>query len=210
MLVGFVLFMWSVALTAHGSVLEPAAKLLDNHHTNEQVFALIDEISRRCSDITYVYDLALKTTPGQPLRVLVFSDKAHEHELLEPEFKYVANMHGNEVVGRELLLELAEQLCDAYLSRNDDVVRLVHATRIHLMPTMNPDGWDIAVQNEFRSLPANAFPSIKDMLRERGCQDWMAGRHNGNDIDLNRNFPDLDEYEYKYVSEKKAKFDHLI
>lgn len=191
-------------------MLDARAKSLENHHTNEEAFEQLDRIHARCPHITEIYELGLKTTLGRPLRVIVFSDSPREHELLEPEFKYVANMHGNEVVGRELLLELAEQLCDAYLSRNDDVVRLVHATRIHLMPTMNPDGWDIAVQNEFRSLPANAFPSIKDMLRERGCQDWMAGRHNGNDIDLNRNFPDLDEYEYKYVSEKKAKFDHLI
>lgn len=38
----------------------------------------------------------------------------------------------------------------------------------------------------------------------------MAGRHNGNDVDLNRNFPDLDIWEYKYRGEGKEKFDHLV
>jgi hypothetical protein len=195
------------------SVLNPIASVLQNHHNNEQVFQIIDQVNKKCSQITHVYDLALKSANGVPLRVIAFSDNPAVHEQGEPEFKYVGNMHGNEVVGREMMLELMTQLCDAYLEKNENVVNLIESTRIHLLTTMNPDGWDIAVQNEFYNLnktKPNQFGSVEEMLKERGVQDWFTGRQNANGVDLNRNFPDLDIYEYKYTSEGKNRFDHLV
>lgn len=62
----------------------------------------------------------------------------------EPEFRYVAGMHGNEVVGRELMLNLMEYLCQEYKKENPRVMRLITETRIHLLPSMNPDGYEMA------------------------------------------------------------------
>lgn len=55
-------------------------------------------------------------------------------------------MHGNEVLGRELLLGLADHLCTKYLEKDPQITRLLQTTRIHLMPTMNPDGWQTATE----------------------------------------------------------------
>lgn len=77
-------------------------------------------------------------------------------------------MHGNEVVGRELILLLAKYLCENY-QIDDRITKLIDTTRIHLMPTMNPDGYVLSTEGD----PAQ-----------------LVGRTNINQIDLNRNFPD--------------------
>lgn len=67
----------------------------------------------------------------------------------KPEFKYVANMHGNEVVGREMLLLLAKYLLNQYTKGDVRVQTILNTTRIHLMPSMNPDGYEHAHPSEF-------------------------------------------------------------
>ena len=64
-------------------------------------------------------------------------------------------MHGNEVVGRELLLKLIDYMCDVIKEGYDDddsrdIIWLLENTRMHFMPSMNPDGWELA-----NSLPRN-------------------------------------------------------
>lgn len=101
--------------------------------------------------------------------MLLVTKNPDQDILLKPNVKYVANMHGNEAVGRELLLHLAEHLLSNY-GTDPYITYLLDNTRIHLMPSMNPDGFEDS--------------------REGECVG-SGGRYNSRGYDLNRNFPDV-------------------
>lgn len=59
----------------------------------------------------------------------------------ELEFKYIGNMYGNEVVGRELLLNFIEYFCKNF-GIDFEVIDLVRSIRIYFMLFMNFDGYE--------------------------------------------------------------------
>uniref|UniRef100_A0A0N4ZDS9 Peptidase_M14 domain-containing protein n=1 Tax=Parastrongyloides trichosuri TaxID=131310 RepID=A0A0N4ZDS9_PARTI len=136
------------------------------NHNYDLMTKYIHSLNKTYPDITHLYS-AGHSVEGRELWVLIISQNPRNHELLKPEFKYVANMHGNEVVGRECLLYLAELLCLNY-NKNAYLTKLVNEVRIHLLFSMNPDGYEIGTPGDRMS---------------------GEGRSNINGVDLNRNFP---------------------
>jgi len=138
-----------------------------SHHSNAQLAEFLHSYATKYSKITRLYSIG-KSVHNIDLWVMEISDNPGIHELGEPEFKYVGNMHGNEVTGRETLLLLIQYLCENY-GRVSSVKNLIDNTRIHIMPTMNPDGYNNA---------------------REGDRSSILGRSNANGKDLNRDFPD--------------------
>ncbi|KAM4586418.1 putative carboxypeptidase X1 [Fundulus diaphanus] len=151
---------------------ESKDKLNFKHHNYKEMRKLMKSVHDECPDITRIYSIG-KSYKDLKLYVMEISDNPGKHELGEPEFRYVAGMHGNEVLGRELLLNLMQYMCQEYKRGNQRIVRLVKETRIHLLPSMNPDGYEMAFQ------------------KGSELAGWALGRYSYEGIDMNHNFADL-------------------
>lgn len=53
----------------------------------------------------------------------------------KPLVKLVANLQGNELAGREILIQFAEYLCDDPAGK-----AFLDQAEIHVLPSLNPDG----------------------------------------------------------------------
>ena len=70
-------------------------------------------------------------------------------------------------MGRELSLALVEYLMENYLKGNRKVRSLLNSIDLHILHSLNPDGFEKA---------------------KMSCQG-VQGRENANNVDLNRSFP---------------------
>jgi len=128
----------------------------DYHDYNELTEFLIN-VSNTYPSITNLISIG-QSVQGRELWVIEISDNPGVNEV-EPEFRYIANMHGDETVGREMSVYLIDWLCSNY-GVSERATNLINNTSIHIMPSMNPDGFE------------------------------LGQRNNANDVDLNRDFPD--------------------
>jgi len=147
--------------------------VLSDYHNYTQLMDELDTLTESYSELSRIYILGT-TLADRDIPVIQISNGVREERVkLKPMIKLLANMHGNEAVGRELMLALARYLLQNY-ERDPRVARIVRETDIHIVPTLNPDGFE------------NATKGI--------CLGHQigSGRHNGNFVDLNRAFPSWD------------------
>ncbi|BFZ18647.1 hypothetical protein BsWGS_21686 [Bradybaena similaris] len=137
------------------------------YHDQQDIENMMKNWTDKFPNLTYKHSIGTSVR-GANLSVIVIGLNASQQYPLVPNVKYIANMHGNEVVGRELLLHLAEHLLLEY-GKNESLTRFLNTTHLHIMPTMNPDGF---------------------AMSQEGTCDGIIGRTNAFGYDLNRNFPD--------------------
>ncbi|XP_038611982.1 carboxypeptidase M [Tachyglossus aculeatus] len=148
----------------------PCSGLNFSYHGQAALEGFLGDVAAAHPDIAHLHSVGTSAA-GRNLWVLVLGRFPTKHTVGIPEFKYVANMHGDETVGRELLLHLIDHLVTND-GRDPVITRMLDTTRIHIMPSMNPDGFE--------------------SITEPNCY-YSEGRYNGNSFDLNRNFPDAFE-----------------
>lgn len=135
---------------------------LHDYHNHNQLQDLLRALEEE--DFVEKYRIG-RSVQGREIDALKLSGGAGSilnRPLLKPMVKLVANMHGDESVGREIVLALAAHLTTSYGTDNR-TTNLLDNVEVHLVPTMNPDGFE------------------------------EEKRENNNGKDLNRNFPSWEQ-----------------
>ena len=144
------------------------------YHNFTSLEYLLVRMAQEYPGKTRVYEIG-SSVQGRELWVMELSAYGLGEQYKDdgrPHIKYIANMHGNEAVGRELLLRLMQYMLESTVNRtadSDAIEVLLQNTHVHILASMNPDGFENSVEGE--------------------C-GGDKGRYNANGVDLNRNFPD--------------------
>lgn len=141
--------------------------LLEEYHNYESMKEVLQSFQKTYRNISKFYSVG-KSVQNRELFVFQISDQIDRVEPGEPMFKYVGNIHGDETIGREMLISLIYHLLSNY-GKDERITQLINTTNIFIMPSANPDG----------------FERVKE-----GTCEYSSGRQNANNVDLNRDFPD--------------------
>ncbi len=136
----------------------------DAYPTYESYVALMNRFQTTYPNLCEIVEVG-QSVNGRKILFAKISDNVSADEA-EPKFMYSSTMHGDETVGYVLMLRLIDSLLTTY-STDSTVADMVNNTEIWINPLANPDG----------------------TYRTGNSTVNGATRSNGNNIDLNRNFP---------------------
>ncbi|MDH3626316.1 MAG: M14 family zinc carboxypeptidase [Acidobacteriota bacterium] len=152
------------------------------YHTYTTLTQDLQQIATDHPDIVRLSSIG-QTNQGRELWMVKISDNPDVQED-EPEFAYISSMHGDEVVGKEVLYNLIDYLTDNYgsLSR---VTNIVDDTELWIMPSMNPDGTEIGQRGNANGKDLNRdFPdqfidavntTVGRQAETAAIMNWRAG-----------------------------------
>ncbi|KAL4148944.1 hypothetical protein QTP88_003075 [Uroleucon formosanum] len=142
----------------------------DKYHNYQEMTNYLMQITDEFPNISSLYTIGKSVLKRElwAVKLTTASDL-----LGVPNVKIVGNIHGNEPVGREIILHLIQYLLDNN-SKNKAINNMLRTTVIHLLPSMNPDGFEMSTPQ----------PCPNDGMQ------ILGSRGNANTFDLNRNFPD--------------------
>lgn len=112
----------------------------------DELVKLFNDLEKSYSTLAKAYSIG-KSVEGRELLVLQITADVGNVRPDRPAFKYVANMHGDETVGWQLMVYLSQYLLLNY-GKNYRITKLLNRTDIHLMPSLNPDGFEASQVRE--------------------------------------------------------------
>jgi hypothetical protein len=124
-------------IESHSSHGHKSHKAFADYPTFPQIENNLKKIVASNPSIAKLFSIG-KSVEGRDLYVVKISDNVEVDEL-EPEFKYISSMHGDEITGRELTQFLIKDLVEGY-NKDSKITKLINNTEIYIMVSMNPDG----------------------------------------------------------------------
>ena len=138
------------------------------YHNYQELTKQLQAIHRRWPNLTKLYKLSETSVEGRHLWVLQISTDVSKRRsgFLKPMVKYIGNIHGNEAVGKELLIQFAKYLLETYSSSSHSssanaaaIRKLIETTDIHILPSMNPDGYEQSLKKDCNGVIGNIVVS---------------------------------------------------
>lgn len=120
----------------------------ERYYNTTEIAHLLYNIEKQYPLIARVHEIGVSSLGQSILAIEITSNVGQSRRILKPMFKYIANMHGDETVGLQLLLYLAQYMTSLYGS-DDRISRIVDTTDIYLMPTLNPDGYSASQVGQY-------------------------------------------------------------
>jgi carboxypeptidase D len=115
-----------------------------HYHNTDEMKDLFAKLQKEYPNIVKAHSIG-KSLENRDLVVIEIRKNVQQpRQLLTPMFKYVANMHGDEMVDNQQMVYLAQYLLKNY-GKVNEVTEIVDQTDIFLMPSQNPDGFKKSV-----------------------------------------------------------------
>ncbi len=155
---------------------------LADYPSHAQITAKLQAAAAKNPSIMKLISIG-KSVKGKDLWVMKISDNVNVDEV-EPEFKYISSMHGDEITGREMTVSLIEEMGAKYGS-DSEITELVNNSEIYIMPSMNPDGSEkkqranansIDLNRNFPELSANGSATAGIEIENQQVMKFQAGR----------------------------------
>jgi len=136
---------------------------IKTYSDHDQMRDILDKIQADYPDIAERYTIGHSEEERDLMCMRISQGVRNQRTLLKPMVKYVANIHGDEAVGREMLIGLSRYLTENYAT-DPRVKRIVDTTDIHLLPSVNPDGNAADTRENANDEDLNrAFPGWMDL-----------------------------------------------
>ncbi len=156
-------------------------KTPSGYHNYAEMTQFLQNLVNQYPHLTKLISLG-QSVQGRELWALRITDNPAVEED-EPEFKYVATIHGDEPIGTELCLLFAEYLLQNY-STNDRIKKVVDEVSIWLVPMMNPDGRELITRRNVNGVDLNrSFPDYPS--------DYATFYYDGGNISIEGREPEI-------------------